>query len=125
MNRLALVLALSFTGALPAAAREDASDALLQIVFQKGYDFANFDDAVERGRSRGYEIHIRKGQTLKLKVVAPQNDVVYSVYAPGAQAWRDDYRSPITVDGSPLVSRHPANDVWTIAAPVTGTYIIL
>lgn len=125
MNRTALAALFALILAHPAAAREDASGALLQIVFRKGYDFANFDDAVMRGQNRGYTIHVRKGQMLKLKVDAPDNNVAYSVYAPGAKASRDDYRSPLVIDGTALVSHHPANEVWTVTAPSTGDYIIL
>lgn len=123
--RTILAFALALVCTLPVIAREDASGALLQIVFQKGHDFANFDDAIPAGQTRGYSLHVRKGQTIKMKVVAPENGVVFSLYAPGAAVWREDYKSPMVVEGTALVSRHTANDIWTIAAPSTGDYVIL
>jgi hypothetical protein len=119
-----LVLALLIT---PVIAREDAFHTLLRIEFRKGYDFANFDDAVRGDLTQGYVVHARKGQTIKMKVVTFRNDVAFTIYEPGATVWREDYLSTIVVEGHILADadRHPANDTWTAKLPVTGDYVIV
>ena len=122
-----LVVLIALGAARPAVAREDASGALLGLTFEKGQDFSHFDDAVPTGKTDAYTFHARKGQRLIMKVEAPDNDIAYSVYVPGATAWRETYASPIYVEGTTLPgpAEHLANTPWTIVLPATGDYIIV
>ncbi len=82
--------------------------------------------AVIRGERSLYSIDARSGQRLSVSISAAEDNAVFQIYAPGAQADRRDYGVEI-VGAKALPGAGEGEDAknWSGILPDTGTYLLV
>ncbi|WP_270938167.1 hypothetical protein [Falsiroseomonas oryzae] len=112
MRRALLLAALVL--ATPAAAQQE-------IRFARGAASAVMEGAVPRGERATYSLGARAGQTMTLRIAAPEDNAVFQIYAPGARI------TPDGVAGTALKGAGEGEDArqWQGVLPADGRYLIV
>lgn len=106
--------------AMPAAAQD-----VLAIRFAPGTSGAEVTGSVPRGEQALYGLSAKAGQTLVVRIVAPENNAVFQLYAPGARPVRKD--GFLEIEGTALPKAGEGDDAkaWEGKLPSTGTYLFV
>jgi hypothetical protein len=96
------------------------------IRFDRGASNKDITGAVIRGERSLYSIDARLGQRLSVSISATEDNAVFQIYAPGAQAERHDYGVEI-VGAKALPGAGEGEDAksWSSILPITGTYLVV
>ena len=124
---LTLVITASPRVAAPADAEEaDANRVPIEIIrFERGASGKDISGAVIRGERSLYSIDARSGQRLSVSISAVEDNAVFQIYAPSAQAERRDFGVEI-VGAKALPGAGEGEDAkrWSGVLPNTGTYLV-
>jgi len=101
------------------------AEAIEPIRFARGAWSAEVRGAVIRGERALYSIEARKGQRLSLRIVAPENNAVFQIYAPGAKP--ETRNSVLEIRGEALPGAGEGDDAtrWTGTLPRSGPYLLI
>jgi len=102
-----------------------AAQQPVPITFPAGAATTEIAGAVVRGGRDLRLLSAEVGQTLTARITAPENNAVFQLYLPGAQAaWRDGM---LEVVGTPLPGTEEGQDArsWQGPLPVTGSYLFV
>jgi hypothetical protein len=96
------------------------------IRFDPGASSKDISGAVIRGERSLYSIGARGGQRLSVSIAAAEDNAVFQIYPPGAQAEHRDYGAEI-VGAKALVGAAEGEDAktWSGILPATGAYLIV
>lgn len=96
------------------------------IRFDRGASSKDMTGAVIRGERSLYSIGARSGQRLSVSITAAEDNAVFQIYAPGAQAEHRDYGVEI-VGAKALPGAAEGEDAkaWRGVLPATGAYLIV
>jgi hypothetical protein len=96
------------------------------IRFDPGASSKDISGAVIRGERSLYLIGARGGQRLSASITAAEDNAVFQIYPPGAQAERRDYGVEI-VGAKALPGAAEGEDAkaWSGILPATGAYLIV
>lgn len=127
-----VVLIFAVVAAPRVAVRAEAEEAganrvPIEIIrFERGASSKDITGAVIRGERSLYSIDARSGQRLSVSISAGEDNAVFQIYAPGAQADRRDYGVEI-VGAKALPGAGEGEDAknWSGILPDTGTYLVV
>ena len=118
---LALVLAAGPGTSEPARSARSAEP----IRFARGASSAEVSGAVIRGERALYSVEARGGQRMSLRIVAPENNAVFQVYAPGAESGTGGAAPEIAGDTLPGAGAGDDATRWTGVLPRSGAYLLV
>lgn len=121
---LALVLALLPT--LEAAQAAEPVPTPKAIFFATGSTRGTVGGQVTRGARHLYTVKALAGQIMTVNVTAPDDNIVFQVYEPGAEVTRDA-DGLLQFTGSALSHAADGDDAtrWSGRLPRTGSYLIV
>jgi len=107
--------------AAPAAAQEH----IQPIRFARGASGAEVAGGVVRGQRALFSLEASAGQTLTVRITAPEGNAVFQIWRPGAVPRRQDGMA--AVDGTALPGAGEGEDArsWTGRLPASGAYLIV
>jgi hypothetical protein len=104
-----------------------ASSVPIQVVrFDRGSSSKEMTAAVIRGGRSLYSIDARAGQRLSVSIAAAEDNAVFQIYPPGAQAEHRAYSVEI-VGPKALPGAEEGQDAksWSGVLPTTGVYLVV
>jgi hypothetical protein len=96
------------------------------IRFDPGASSKDISGAVIRGERSLYSIGARGGQRLSASITSAEDNAVFEIYPPGAQAERRDYGVEILgAKALPGAAEGEDAKAWSGILPATGAYLIV
>jgi hypothetical protein len=96
------------------------------IRFDRGASSKDISGAVIRGERSLYSIGARSGQRLSVSIKAAEDNAVFQIYPPGAQAEHRDYGVEIVgAKGLPGAAEGEDAKDWSGILPSTGKYLVV
>jgi hypothetical protein len=96
------------------------------IRFDPGASSKSISGAVIRGERSLYSIGARGGQRLSVSITAAEDNAVFQIYPPGAQAEHRDYGVEIVgAEALPGAAEGEDAKAWSGILPATGAYLIV
>ena len=122
MNRILAIAAVGLSLAVGGSAHAALKP---EVRFIKGTTSTTLKGAVVRGDNDVWRVAGKAGQTIKVDIVAPENNAVFQVYAPGARMGHDEVGWSFA--GKTLPGAAEGQDARHIVAklPTNGMYLIV
>jgi hypothetical protein len=109
------------------AQESNATAVPVEIIrFERGASSKEISGAAIRGERSLYSLDAGSGQRLSVGISAAEDNAVFQIYGPGAQAERRDYGVEI-LGGKTLPGAGEGDDAkkWSGILPDTGTYLVV
>ena len=103
----------------------NACERLRDFQFASGTSAGEIQGAVARGETACFVLRARAGQTMDVRLTAPERNAVLQAYEPG---WRRTRLDGLTeIEGKPLPGTEQGQDAraWSGQLPSNGAYLLV